>query len=230
MNAMFVPPVYECHRIDREIQLDGRLGDPLWQTAGVARLGRADTGLPGRFGTELRLLYSSKSLFIGFWCEDTYVWGTHRERDAAVYEQECVEAFLAPASTMHQYYEINVSPLNTVFDACVLNRRTHAGRYPAPPYIGLAGFDVPGLMTAVSVDGDVNQPGKARAWRAEYAVPFDALIGAPNIPPQPGDTWLANFYRIDAPEDGRPEYYAWSATQIIDFHIPQRFGRLVFAE
>lgn len=204
------------------------MGDSIWQTAEPVALGRADTGAPGRFKTELRLLYSPQKLFIAFWCEDTYVWGTHRERDSAIYEEECVEVFISPAGTTHQYYEINVSPLNTVFDACVLNRRMHDRRCSPPPYMGLSQYDAPGLQTAVSVDGELNRPDGARSWTAEYALPFEALIGAPHVPPQAGDVWLANFYRIDAPQGGRPEYYSWSPTAIIDFHIPQRFGHLVF--
>lgn len=224
-----VLPEYCCRRISSAPVMDGRLSDPAWQTADVAALLRADTGQPGRYRTTVRLLYDEACLFVGFQCEDTYVWGTYRERDAEIYTEECVEVFISPAGGMHQYYEINVSPLNTVFDACILNRRTQDGPAASRPvFLGLSQYDTPGLRTATAVDGELNRPGGARAWSAEYAIPFHALIGAPRVPPVPGDRWRANFFRIDAPAESSPEYYAWSPTGIIDFHIPQRFGTLVF--
>lgn len=221
-------PVYHCRRIECEIAIDGGLTNEAWQTAETVLLTRADNGSAGRFRTELRLLYGPAHLYIGFQCEDTYVWGTLFERDAEIYTQECVEAFLCPSAALHQYYEINVSPHNTVFDACILNRRDSKGLLARPPFIGLSQYDTPGLRTAVRIDGQADLPNAARGWTVEYAIPYAALIGAPNVPPQPGDRWRANFYRIDAPPESEPEYYAWSTTCIIDFHQPHRFGYLEF--
>jgi hypothetical protein len=47
----------------------------------------------------------------------------------------------------------------------------------------------------------------------------------------PGDLprmWRANFYRIERPRDGEPEFSCWSATLTdpADFHRPARFGVL----
>ena len=117
-------PVYTCFKIDREIVLDGRLTDALWKKAPAVTLVKADSGAQADVRTEVRLLYSSTTLYIAFVCEDDYVWGTKTEPDADIYNEECVEVFLNPAGSPHQYYEINVSPRNVVFDACILNPRT----------------------------------------------------------------------------------------------------------
>jgi hypothetical protein len=46
--------------------------------------------------------------------------------------------------------------------------------------------------------------------------------------PHAGDTWRGNLYRIDAGPP--PEFTAWSPTMRTppDFHVPARFGRIVF--
>ena len=57
---------------------------------------------------------------------------------------------------------------------------------------------------------------------------FQDELTRAHIPPQPGDVWNANFYRIDRAEDG-DEYSAWSPTYRRNYHTPERFGRLVFS-
>ncbi len=38
-----------------------------------------------------------------------------------------------------------------------------------------------------------------------------------------------NLYRIDRPLDGSDEYTAWQPTGKINYHMPEKFGTLVFA-
>jgi hypothetical protein len=215
-----------CRHIAEDFDIDGALGHPLWERAEPVFLVRTDTGEPGRFATEARLLWSDSRLYIGFRCEDDYVWGTRTERDSDIYEEECVEVFISPAGVRHQYYEINVSPKNVVFDACILNGRR--GGPERRPFFGLPAFDLPGLETRVAVDGRLDEPGAARGWTAEYAIPLEGLVGAPSLPPQPGEEWLLNLYRIDAAPGGAQEFYAWRPTIAIDFHMPECFGVLRF--
>jgi len=219
-------PTYRCPRIESEVRLTGKLDDPLWEKAPVAKLQQARVGGEPRYRTEARLLCSDTTLYIGFHCEDEYVWGTKTERDSDIWTEECVEAFICPAGTPHQYYEVNISPKNVVFDACILNPRTEPG--VRKPFIGLWDYEVKGLKTAVHVEGEMDTPGSAKYWNAEYAIPLDQLIGAPHTPPEPGDEWRLNLYRIDSPERGKSEYYAWSPLELIDFHTPLRFGILRF--
>ena len=225
----FPLPHYNCRRAPRPLVLTGKLDDPLWQVASLAYLHDALTGAPARFATTVRALYDAEYLYVAFACEDDYVWGTITAHDGPIYEEECVEIFLNPANAGHQYYEINVSPCNVVFDACILNARTP--EQPHASFLGLKEWHVEGLRTAVHVEGELNQPGQAKSWSAEFAIPFRALIGAPHVPPQVGDEWRINFYRIDTPPlDAKSELYAWSTTEFPTFHLPWKFGRMRFEE
>ena len=66
------------------------------------------------------------------------------------------------------------------------------------------------------------------SWVVEMRIPFAAF---PEVnPPKPGDVWRGNFYRIDRAEP--PEFTAWSPTLETppNFHVPERFGYIVFSE
>ncbi len=126
---------------------------------------------------------------------------------------------------VRQYYEINVSPRNTVFDAYILNGRPWNG--PRTNFRGLKDYTCDGLVTKVHVEGPLDAPG-AKGWSAEYAIPFASLVGPEHLAPRPGDRWRMNLFRIDSPEKGKLELYSWSPTEANDFHRPWRFGTLVF--
>jgi len=221
-------PVIVCPKIPADFPLTGRLDNPAWQKATPIQLTDAITGKAARFSTEVRVLYSDKYLYVGFHCEDDYIWGTIDERDGRIYDEECVEVFLNPAGISHQYYEINLSPKNIPYDASVLNSRTP--NQADAEFVALPQWNLKDLHTAVHVTGKLNRRGKGQGWTAEYAIPLAEIYGAVHTPPVPGDVWRANFYRIDSPRKHQQEYYAWSKTEQPAFHLPWRFGYLRFGK
>jgi hypothetical protein len=221
-------PEYLCHKIDVDLRFTGNLLDPHWQLAPPLHLVNAITGQPGRFKTEVRLLYNPRYLYVLFRCEDDYIWGTVTERDGPIYDEECVEVFVNPAQTSFQYYEINVSPKNVVFDACLLNSRTPTQN--ENPFLSLYQWNLKDLQTSVQVVGNLDQPGQGREWIVQFAIPLAELWGAPHLPPQPGDVWRVNFYRIDSPSKDQREHYAWQKIGKAVFHVPWMFGYLRFSD
>ncbi len=220
------PPLYACKKIDRNIKLDGALDDELWQKAETVYMKESKSGKPGTFETRVRLLYNSEYLYVGFECEDDFVWGTLKRRDDPIYDEECVEVFLNPANSGYCYYELNLSPKNIIYDAFVLTARTEQNA--DAKIMPLVDYDMEGLLTRTRINGEVDQVGKSKGWMAEYAIPFSECLGATNRPPQPGDRWRINFYRIDSVAKGKPTLYAWNPTGYLKFHIPWRFGVLQF--
>jgi hypothetical protein len=226
-------PQYECVRIDSEIQLDGSLTDEAWKRAHVVKLLTTDTGQQPKQPTEVRLLWNPQYLYVGFLCHDTDIWGTIREHDGPLYNEEVVEVFIDPDGDLRTYIELEVNPLNALFDAFVLN-----GKDRRQGIRVLRDWDSERLQHAVSIDGnlkfsppaDRKAAAKDRAWSCEIAIPFKDLLTAPNIPPKVGDVWRMNLYRIDRGKTKREdEYSAWSPTWKIDYHRPQYFGFLRFA-
>lgn len=215
-------PVYVCRRARGSITVDGRLDEPDWGRAEAVALVTADTGMAPRQGTTARLLWDDAYLYVAFDCADDDIWGTTTERDRDIYMQEVVEVFLDAASSGTAYVEIEVSPLNAVLDLFMLWRDDRRR--------GLWGWDSQGLQTAVQVDGDPWHRGTAdRRWTVEMAIPMVDFEMAPHLPPQRGDTWRMNLYRIDRGTEG-VEYSAWSPPRRLNYHTPSRFGVLLFAD
>jgi hypothetical protein len=220
-------PIYNCPKVDRDLKLTGKVDDPLWRNAEAVQLVNPVDGKPGRYRTTARMLYNQRFLYIAFECQDEYVWGTLTERDAPIYEEECVEVFVCPSGKFRQYYELNASPRNTVFDTFILNARPVTGE--GRDFRSWIAYSCAGMVTRVHIDGELGVRG-ARGWSAEYAIPFLSIIGSDNLVPKAGEEWRINLYRIDSPEPKRQELYAWSPTGAPDFHRPWRFGRLRFQE
>jgi len=218
---MFHRPEYTCYRAAKPIVVDGRLDDDSWKGAPALPLVWADSGAQPRQPTAVRLLWDDQYLYVAFECQDDDIWGVTTERDKDIYNHEVVEVFVDDDCDDHSYIEIEVNPLNAVLDLYVLNR--------GGPIKGLWDWDSEGMLTAVHVDGDPTRRGTAdRAWTVEIAIPMRDFMTAPHLPPQPGDVWHANLYRIDRGTSG-DEYTAWSPPGRINYHTPERFGRLVFS-
>ncbi len=175
--------------------------------------------------------WTESHLYLLFHCVDRDIWGTYTERDAPLFEEEVVEAFLCPTGDLRRYYEFEVSPHNVIFDAKVFSPDLHRRTMQVDTT-----WNCPGLQSAVHIEGTLRSsppdsrpptPDPRSWWSVEIAIPFAAF---PEVnPPKPGDVWRANFYRIDRADP--PEFTAWSPTleNPPNFHVPERFGFLEFA-
>lgn len=217
------PPVYRCQKTACAPVIDGRLDDPAWQAAPEVSLVLATSGEPAAKRTAARMCWDDECLYIAFDCADTDIFATMTNRDDYIWREEVVEVFICPDCDLSRYFEINLNPLNTVFDAYIVN--SGSGPSSGTDY----GWTCKGLRTAVSVDGTVHdRTDTDRGWSAEYAIPFAALN---RKTPRPEERWRLNLYRIDvAPEP--VEFQAWSPTLTPKpaFHIPKRFGTVFFVE
>ena len=213
-------PIYTCYRAAGPISVDGRLDEPSWQAAEPIHLVRTEAGTAPRFPTVARMLWDDRFFYVGFECIDPDIWGTVTEHDGPMYEEEVVEVFIDANGDGISYAEFEVNPLNVTLDVFLLNRN---GRRQS-----LFDWESPEWLHAVTVDGHLNQRDKAdRSWTVEMAIPLADLLLAPHIPPLDGDVWRVNLYRIDRHAEG-DEYSAWSPTWAINYHVPSRFGEVVF--
>ena len=165
-----------------------------------------------RQGVSAQLGADDAALYVRFDCEDSEPWGTMRQRDDPIYEEEVVEVFLAPGTgDPLAYFEYEVSPTGVLFDARIEN--PHARRSDMRIHTD---WDCAGIRWAAGL-----VPG---GWWAALALPWAPMLEGAAMPPR----WRANFYRIDRPRAEPPEYTAWSPTLAdpADFHLPARFGVL----
>ncbi|MBJ6763276.1 carbohydrate-binding family 9-like protein [Myxococcaceae bacterium JPH2] len=211
-------PEYKVSRVKKAPVIDGVLDDAVWKDAPAVTLVGSFDGRPASLRTVARLAYDDANLYVAFDVEDPDVWGTLRERDASIYEQEVVEIFLDANADGRTYNELEVSPHNVIFDAYFPARRQ--------------GMDLSwdsGMKTAVKVRGTLDDPSdRDEGWSVEMAIPFNRLAEVPHLPPQKGDRWRFNLYRLEHRDRRQVEGQAFSPLFVGDFHALPRFAWLTF--
>ena len=199
-------------RVDRA-GARGTHDESFWSCVPAVLLRRVQDGADPLQATAVRIAYDVEALRLRFDCDDRDIWATHARRDAPLWEEEVVELFIAPGEDdPSDYVEIEVNPKGAIFDARVSNPE---GRRDS--------MRVDSAWNAAGLVAEVSRP-SPRSWRAEIVVPWSDLCEG-----EPPRVWRANFFRIERPRDGDPEFSCWSPTLTDppDFHKPAFFGRLV---
>ena len=207
MSLPAVPQVL-CSKAEFGV-LSADPGQSPWKSLDTLLLRLNKDGASPKQGTEVRVGRDADCLRLIFVCEDAFPWATFTERDAPLYKEEVVEVFLDTEGDGLGYFEIEVNPNNAVLDGCM--RRVRSG------FRKDFRWRCDGLRTQVRLFSG--------GWAAELAVPFSSLSGrCPNA----GERWRVNFTRIDRPKGEPRELSAWSPTGYDQFHMPERFGVLIF--
>ncbi|HET9450875.1 MAG TPA: carbohydrate-binding family 9-like protein [Aggregicoccus sp.] len=211
-------PEYRVPRAARAPRIDGSADEPAWKAAPLVTLRGSFDGSPAPLRTQARLLYDDAHLYVSFDVEDPDVWGTHRDRDAPLYEQEVVEIFLDANADGRTYNELQVSAHGVHFDAYFPARRQGMD----------LGWDS-GMQSAVKVRGTLDDASdRDGGWTVELRIPFARLAEVPHVPPRPGDRWRFNLYRLELPDRRSQQGQALSPLYVGDFHALPRFAWLTF--
>ncbi|MBV9469311.1 MAG: carbohydrate-binding family 9-like protein, partial [Abitibacteriaceae bacterium] len=236
---MMTPNSYLCYRATHPLVIDGTLNDPAWRNAPwtadfVDIEGDAKPAPPLR--TRVKMLWDDNYLYVGAHLEEPHVWATLTQHDSVIFQDNDFEIFIDPDGDNHNYYEIEINALNTVWDL----------RLPKPYRDGgtaINEWGIPGLRTAVHVDGTLNDPRDTdRSWSVVLAIPWRVLgeyAGCPS-PPRNGDQWRINFSRVEWDTqimDGhyhkipkrREHNWVWSPQGVIDMHRPEHWGYVQFS-
>ncbi len=237
----FQPLSYVCHRTDHPIAITGRGDDPAWSkapwTADFIDI-EGDIKPRPRFRTRAKMLWDDHYFYVYAELEEPHVWGTLTHRNAIIYNDNDFEIFIDAPGTAINYYEFEINALGTVMELTLDKPYIHGGNYTFR--------EMPGLRTAVHVDGTVNNPTDTdRHWSVEVAIPFAGLgqlSGHVRTCPEVKDVWRVNFSRVQwqhtivdgkylkVPKDKHPEdNWVWSAQGVIDMHRPEKWGFVEFA-
>jgi hypothetical protein len=241
----FAPRQYVCYRAGQQLAIDGRLDDAAWQgapwTAAFVDIEGDDRPRP-RFQTRAKMLWDDGFFYVAFDAEEPDLWGTLTDRDAIVYNDNDVEVFVDPDGDSHNYYELELNPLGTVFDLMLVQPYRDGG----PPIIA---WDAAGLRSAAACRGTLNRTGdRDEGWTAEVALPWRVLreTAPGKRPPRAGEQWRVNFSRVEwqldlkdgrysrkiDPATGKPaaaDNWVWSPQGAVDMHMPERWGYVQFS-
>ena len=239
------PKSYDCYRTSTPIQIDGKLDDRAWKaapwTTDFVDIEGSAKPRP-RFRTRMKMLWDDDYLYIAAELEEPTVKATLTQHDSVIFRDNDFELFLKPPATVDGapalgYFEFEINALNTSWDL-YLNKPYLAG--------GKAdnSWDIPGLKTAVSIQGTLNQStDKDHGWTVEIAIPWSAYASRlPVSKPGPGSEWRVNFSRVEWPKGityetplptpgaHNEDNWVWSPQGVVNMHVPEKWGYLHFRD
>jgi hypothetical protein len=181
------------------------------------------------------MLWDDVYLYVGAQLDEPHVWGTLTKRDVVIFQDNDFEVFIDPDGDNHDYYELEVNALNTVWDLLMKKPYRDGG-------LAVTQWDITGLKTAVHVNGTLNDPSDVdKGWSVEIAMPWSSLAEFAHhpSPPREGDQWRMNLRRVEWTHeiiDGKyrkiqemaEDNWVWSPQGVINMHAPEHWGYVQF--
>ena len=191
-----------------------------WTRARAVRLARYWSGEVAPFArqAEARLLWDAQALYARFVYEQREPFIVSEQpqlerKSLGLWDRDVCEMFVAPrADEPERYFEFEVAPTGEWLDLAI--RKTAGGRE--------TDWDFHSGMTAAA---RIN----AGCVTLVLRVPWEAFGRAR---PQAGERWRVNLFRCVGAGAGRRGYVAWQPTLAPEpnFHVPEKFGWLLFGE
>jgi len=235
----FRPLSYTAYRPIDELVMDGDFNEASWQQASWTEDFVDIEGdlKPKPFHpTRVKMLWDNNWLYFAAELEEPHIWAKLTERDAVIFHDNDFEIFIDPDGDTHDYYELEVNALGTLWDLLLV--KPYRDRHK----VAVNAWDIRDIEYAIGIDGTINDPSDIdRAWRVEMKIPMKVLEECANkvFPPPEGDFWRINFSRVHWDTEivdnnyqkiaGKPEYnWVWSPQGLIAMHYPERWGYLFF--
>lgn len=235
------PETYIAYKAQEEIQIDGDGADASWNSVEWTNLFIDIEGQKQpKYKTQVKMLWDDTYYYILAKMEEPHVWADITKRDAIIFHNNDFEVFVDPDGDTHNYYELEINALNTVWDLFV-----------SKPYrntnVVLNDWNITGLKSAVKVDGTINNPNDIdKGWVLEIAIPWSVYKKGyfdRNVPVD--QFWRVNFSRVNwdyqitngtyerkKDSNGKllHEYnWVWSPMGVINMHEPEKWGYVYFS-
>jgi hypothetical protein len=235
------PRAHVCYRAKNPIEVDGKLDEESWRDApwtdDFVDIEGARKPVP-RFRTRAKMLWDDAHLYIAADIVEPHVCATLTRKNAVIFQDNDFEIFIDPDGDNHNYYEFEINALGTIWELTLPKPYKDGGKPKNPT-------NLPGLKSAVSVRGTINDPGdEDEGWSVEVAIPWIELAqfnAGRATPPREGDFWRMNFSRVQwrydviegkyvkrDPKTNPEDNWVWSPQGIVDMHRPERWGFVMF--
>lgn len=246
---------YLCYQAKEAIEIDGKIDESTWKKApwtkyfvdlGPGNLEAHNKPAPvPHLKTRVKMLWDDYYFYIAAELEEPHVWGTLLFHDQIICLENNFEIFIDANGDNHNYIEIEINALNTVWDLVV-----------DKPYRDKAkpdqAWNITGLKKAVYVKGTLNNPKDIdNEWTMEMAIPWESIAEYTDspCPPQNGNQWRINFARTEfeneiiqskfttqdvtnnayqKKENGEVGIWSWSSHGVRNLHTPEMFGIVQF--
>lgn len=236
------PKTYTAYKTSQTINIDGLDSEDVWQSANWTQPFIDIEGVKQpKYQTQVKMLWDDTYFYIFAKLEEPHVWANLIKRDTIIFYNNDFEVFIEPDGDAHNYYELEINALNTVWDL-----------YISEPYrnsnVVLNDWNITGLKSAVKVDGTINNPNDTdKGWTLEIAIPWKVYKTGYFQKNVPADKfWRVNFSRVNwefqLNEKGQYERkrdnkgkllheynWVWSPMGVINMHEPEKWGYVYFS-
>ncbi|MBL8610334.1 MAG: DUF362 domain-containing protein [Myxococcales bacterium] len=199
-----------------DVRVDGHAADPAWALAPALDWSTDHAGKPTGVRTSARFAWSPKALYVLFELDSAGLFVDRArpvaEERAKLYEEDCVELFVAPDPAHRgRYAEVEIGPFGHFFDLWIDREKKTSD---------VAWSSAPTIATR-------RDEAKRKVW-------IEARVAAPEIARAlaPGAKLPLALYRMEGKSPR--SYLAWSPPQRPgerpNFHVPDAFGALLLGE
>ncbi len=224
--------VYNCQETATPPTVDGRLNDKQWQAADILPIKYHRPGTSNA-SVAVKMLWDDNYVYIGAEIKDHNLIASHTERDSKVWQDDCIEFYLdTEAGSHHQltYFEIDITPGNTIFDTFFVNYHSYPELYHKGACEMVNSLNLE-INSSIRLNGTINNSSDIDSgWNLEIALPIKQLqTKGAKRKIHAGTQWRANFYYHNV-EDNR-EFMSWSPIGADNSaHRPGLFGKIYFSE
>ena len=243
LQMQSLPKLYQAHKINSLIQIDGKDDDKVWKIANwsdeFVDIEGANKAKP-KYNTKVKMLWDDQHLYIYAKMDEPHIWGTLNQHDAIIYHDNDFEVFIKPNIHQAPYYEIEINTFNTIMDLMMPKPYRFGGQ-------AIMHWDAKNIKSAIHIEGTNNNSSDIdKYWSVEMAIPFQSLANfATAITPKTNSYWRLNFSRVQWKHDIVDGHYTrkrengkylpednwvWSPIGLINMHYPERWGYLQFVE
>ena len=237
------PKTYVVYKADSTINIDGIADEKIWKETPFTEdfIDIEGRKIPNQ-NTKVKMLWDKDFLYVYAKLEEKDIWADITKRDAVIFYNNDFEVFINPSNDNHNYGEIEINALGTIWDL-VLNKPYNVGGKPKNHW------NLNNLKSAIFIKGTLNNSKNIdEFWSVEMAIPLSAfaeLKNKPKVNPKDGEQWRINFSRVQwnhdiidgvysrKKENGKflPEYnWVWSNQGAINMHLPENWGYIQFSE
>ena len=243
-DKIILPKHYIVNKINDQINIDGKDDELAWSNAIYTDdfIDIEGDKIPSQ-KTNVKMLWDDKFLYVFAKLYENHIWGDITKRDEVIYYNNDFEVFINPNDDVFSYGEIEINALGTEWDLFLNRPYRLKGKADSS-------WDINGLKSAVYINGTLNDPNDLDDyWTVEIAIPLKEIEKLNTFRKDKkvisGDVWRINFSRVNwdfeinngvysrKKENGKylPEYnWVWSPQGIINMHVPENWGYLVFSE
>lgn len=240
-GAKFAPPVYICKKAIQKPCIDGNIDKPFWAHANeitdfVDIMGKSKPK-PSK-QTYAKFLWDKDNLYIAAKLYDDEIWAYIDERDEVIFYDNDFEFFLDRECSTHNYFELEINAKNVIWDLFLTKPYRDGG-------IAIDGFDFQGMISAVKIEGELNNPqADNKYWSVEIMIPWKGIArnNRWGEPPKPEDYYRFNLSRVQwqvdknykkaiNPKNKMPfmeDNWVLSPTGVVNIHYPESWAFLVF--